>query len=77
MAIREFKFSLHLLKRSSHPLNITVNKDPNKFNRCTPDEATLVLIIHQIQGVASPDFLHLLDIFFESHLLHDEKSNSI
>lgn len=33
-----------------------------------PNEATLVLIVDQIQGISSPGFLDLFDVFLKSHL---------
>ena len=33
-----------------------------------PDEPALVLVIDEVQGIARPDFLDRLDIFFQRHL---------
>ena len=42
--------------------------------RNIPDEAALVLVVDQIQGIASPGFLDLFDVFLKSHLWNSKQN---
>ena len=42
--------------------------------RNIPDEAALVLVVDQIQGIASPGFFDLFDVFLKSHLWNSKQN---
>jgi hypothetical protein len=63
MATKEFKFSLHLLKRSSQPLrNYQETACEGDATVYIPDQTTLVLIVYKIESIACPGFLDLLNV---------------
>ena len=69
MAVNEFKFSLHLLNRSSQPLSIVVKLDIEyKKVFHSPDKTTFVLIINEIEGIGCPNFSDVFDVLLQSHL---------
>ena len=71
MATNEFKFSLHLLNKSSQPLQNTIRMSMNAGvkHMYVPDQATFILIVDEIECVVGPNFLHLFDILLECHLV--------
>jgi len=63
MATKEFRFSLHLLKRSSQPLR--KHQESASEGDATvyiPDQTTLVLIVYKIESIACPGFLDLFNV---------------
>ena len=63
MATNEFRFSLHLLKRSSQPLKkYQESVSEGDATADVPDQATFVLIVDKIESVVGPGFLDLLDV---------------
>ena len=69
MAVNEFKFSLHLLNKSSHPLSPDVKLDIEyKKGFHSPDKTAFVLIINEIEGIGCPNFPDVFDILLQSHL---------
>jgi hypothetical protein len=63
MATNEFRFSLHLLKRSSQPLRKHQESVPEgDVTVYVPDQTTLVLIVNKIESVARPGFLDMFDV---------------
>lgn len=69
MAVKELRFSLHLVKRSSHPLYIFMRTGKIQVLVSNIlDETTLILVVNQIKRVISPYLFDLFDILLESHL---------
>ena len=69
MAVNEFKFSLHLLNKSSQPLSIVVKLgiEYKKVSH-SPDKTTFVLIINEIEGIGRPNFPDVFDVLLQSLL---------
>ena len=65
----EFRFSLHLLNRSSHPLPKAISNAITDDCRVDiPDQTAFVLVVDKVESIARPGLLDLPDVLLESHL---------